>query len=146
MCDDQNNQPYIHFTCLSEKCIKSCQEHVHTNTCVICSVVVSILAMGLQHTGSVSSRVGRACVRNGFMYFTSKSAHIRASHALSFGLLPPTLSRDGSAISYIQRGMWLQNNVKLHIISTINPSDAFHSNTPLSVTFNSDKTLLLTNE
>jgi hypothetical protein len=123
--------PTIHLLYTPEcKCIQSCEEYVDANTCVICSVVVRILAMGLQHTGSVSSRVGRACVRNGFMYWTSKSAHIRASHALSFSLFPPPFSRDGSAISYKQRGSWLQNNLPCHIISMINPSDLLYNNTP----------------
>jgi hypothetical protein len=76
---------------------------IAVSTCVICSVVVRILAIGLQHTGSVSSRVGRACVRNGFMYFTSKSPHMRANHALSFNLVPLPLSRDCSAVSYKKR-------------------------------------------
>jgi hypothetical protein len=103
---------------------------VGASTCVICSVVVSILAMGLQHTGSVSNRVGRACVRNGFMYLTSKSAHIRASHALSFSLFPPPFSRDSSAISYKQRGSCLQNNLPYHIVSMINHSEVFYNNAP----------------
>jgi len=54
-------------------------------------VVVSSRAMGLQQTGKVSSRVGRAWVRKGFMYLTSKSAQILAIHAFSFGLLPSRL-------------------------------------------------------
>jgi hypothetical protein len=35
---------------------------------VNCSVVVSILASGVQKVGSVSKRVGREFVNNGFMY------------------------------------------------------------------------------
>lgn len=35
---------------------------------VSCSVVVSILAIGVQNEGSVSKRVGRELVNNGFMY------------------------------------------------------------------------------
>ena len=64
-------------------------------TCVSCSVVVSSRASGIQQTGSVSRRVGLACVKNGFMYFVSKSAHQRAKNALPSARLdadaPPLL-------------------------------------------------------
>lgn len=39
-----------------------------TPVCVSCSVVVSILAIGVQNDGSVSKRVGREFVNSGFMY------------------------------------------------------------------------------
>lgn len=37
-------------------------------TCVNCSVVVRIRAIGLHQTGNVSSKVGRECVNRGFIY------------------------------------------------------------------------------
>lgn len=41
---------------------------IYIRTCVSCSVVVSKRATGLQHTGKVSSSVGRECVNSGFIY------------------------------------------------------------------------------
>lgn len=55
-------------------------------TWVICSVVVSNLAIGLQHTGRVSNNVGLECVSNGFIYLVSKEPQIRANTPFSFGL------------------------------------------------------------
>lgn len=43
------------------------RNQTHPLTCVNCSVVVKSRAMGLKKTGSVSSKVGRECVNNGFM-------------------------------------------------------------------------------
>lgn len=45
---------------------------IYTRTCVSCSVVVSKRATGLQHTGKVSSSVGRECVNSGFIYLEKK--------------------------------------------------------------------------
>lgn len=42
--------------------------------CVSCSVVVSILAIGVQNDGRVSKRVGREFVKRGFMYLTKYDA------------------------------------------------------------------------
>lgn len=53
-------------------------------TCVICSVVVKSLAIGLQHTGNVSNRVGREWVNKGFIYLLSRFPQTRASTAFSF--------------------------------------------------------------
>lgn len=61
------------------------------DTCVICCVVVRILANGLQQTGNVSSNVGLECVSKGFMYLVSKSPQILASNAFSLGFVPPPL-------------------------------------------------------
>lgn len=76
--------------------------------CVSCSVVVSILASGVQQAGKVSKRVGREFVRRGFMYlknakllkilkilenfltnFESKFPQTLASSAFSFFLFVP---------------------------------------------------------
>jgi hypothetical protein len=53
-----------------------------TPVCVNCSVVVSILAMGVQNDGRVSKRVGRELVKSGFMYLKINFTHKIKFHFL----------------------------------------------------------------
>lgn len=90
-----------------------------TPLCVNCSVVVSILAIGVQNDGKVSKSVGRELVSNGFMYlkgeedllerfkrnietyFESKFPQTLASNAFSFFLADPLVPgwSDASGLS-----------------------------------------------
>jgi len=76
-------------TCGILECVEFFNEFRWHCTCVICCVVVRILANGLQQTGNVSNNVGLECVNRGFMYLVSKSPQILARNAFSLGFMPP---------------------------------------------------------
>lgn len=51
-----------------------------TPVCVNCSVVVSILAIGVQNDGKVSKSVGLEFVRSGFMYLARRRRKRKNRH------------------------------------------------------------------
>lgn len=112
----------------------ACNELGRHRTCVICCVVVRILASGLQQTGNVSNNVGLECVNRGFMYLVSKSPQILASNAFSLGFVPPAppllLPPPGSDPSCIELycEMWTMHQLSILYDSASFPSLIFKRN------------------